>query len=350
MERGTIAFKDAGTPIVAHGPASPPRQLWRRFAALFLGAFFGGLGSIYAALLLIDPYDTGRFPTMMKPGVFDGGQRTANASRGRDPQFNAAVFGNSRGQLLDPWRMSEASGLSYVQLTTPGSGPKEHLTMMRYFMRHHPHVEAIVLSVDERWCGQDPSLPVIFPFPFWLYRGDLEYLAHLLSTRAIASARNRIKLALGLVPPTDPRGYMDYETGHVRSFNPPAGIEVAEAVLAAKPANTYFPALLELEGVLARLRPQAGFVIVMPPVYRTILPRPGTQIAADLAACKAALARLVADRPRSGFLDYLIDGPISRDPDNFMDLEHYRMNIARLIEARIDAVLDPKIGAAGTKR
>jgi hypothetical protein len=43
---------------------------------------------------------------------------------------------------------------------------------------------------------------------------------------------------------------------------------------------------------LARLRPQAGFVIVMPPVYRTILARPGTQIAADLAACKAALARL----------------------------------------------------------
>jgi hypothetical protein len=78
----------------------------------------------------------------------------------------------------------------------------------------------------------------------------------------------------------------------------------------------------------------------MPPVHQTMLPRLGTQIAADLPACKEALARRVAGRPRSGFLDYLVDGPISRDPENFMDQQHYRMNIARLIEARIAAVLD----------
>jgi len=34
------------------------------------------------------------------------------------------VFGNSRGQLLDPEKMSETTGLSFVQLTTPGSGLK----------------------------------------------------------------------------------------------------------------------------------------------------------------------------------------------------------------------------------
>ena len=73
----------------------------------FLSVFFGGLGSIYASpCVVIDPYDTGRFPTFIEPGVFDGGSRTANASRGRDPRFNAAVFGNSRGQLLDPAKLS----------------------------------------------------------------------------------------------------------------------------------------------------------------------------------------------------------------------------------------------------
>lgn len=344
MEMGPIEVADAGAPAVASASAAdatPPSQVWRRFAIVFLGVFFGGLGSIYAFLLLIDPYDTGRFPTLLKPGVFDGGQRTANASRGRDPQFNAAVFGNSRGQLLDPAKLSAATGLSFVQLTTPGSGPKEHVTLMRYFLRHHPGVEAIVLSVDERWCGHDPSLPVIFPFPFWLYRGDIEYLAHLLSTRAITSAQNRIKLARGLVPPTDPRGYMDYESGRVRNFHPAAATAAVETGTAvpAKPVDTAFPALAELDAVLARLPAQTGFVIVMPPVYRAMLPRPGTQIAADLPACKAALAGRLVGRPRSGFLDYLVDGPIGRDPDNFMDQEHYRMNIARLIEARIVAVL-----------
>jgi len=339
MEPAVIEGAEESAPPAVDGPAAPQQQVWRRFVIIFLSVFFGGLGSIYAFLLVVDPYDTGRFPTPLRAGVFDGGSRTANASRGRDPSFNAAVFGNSRGQLLDPAKLSEATGSSFVQLTTPGSGPKEHMTMMRYFMAHHSGVAAMVLSVDEMWCGHDPPLPIIFPFPFWLYRGDLEYLAHLLSTRAITSAQNRIKLAIGKVPPTDPRGYVDYETGRARNFHPGLAADAGDAI-PPKPPNTYFPALDQLDAVLAELPPQAGFVIVMPPVHQTVLPRRGTQIAADLPACKEALARRVAGRPRSGFLDYLIDGPISREADNFMDQQHYRMNIARLIEARIAAVLD----------
>jgi hypothetical protein len=335
------ASAPAAPPAPAAG-AMPPDPVWRRFAITFIAAFFGGLGSIYAALVVIDPYDTGRFPTFMRPGIVDGNQRTAGASRGRDPRFDAAVIGNSRGQLLDPQLLSQATGLDFVQLTTPGSGPNENMTMMRYFMRHHSRIAALVVSADERWCGHDPSLPVIFPFPFWLYRGDLEYLAHLLSTRAITAARNRIELAMGLMPPTDPRGYSDYETGRVWNFHPAvagAAAEAASADAGALSPNSYFPALEELDAVLAVLPSETGLVIVMPPVYRAMLAQPGTQLAADLAACKAELARRVADRRRSGFLDFLVDGPISREPRNFMDPQHYRLNIARMIEARIAAVL-----------
>jgi hypothetical protein len=221
---------------------------------------------------------------------------------------------------------------------------------MRYFMRHHSGVAALVLSADERWCGHDPSL-VIFPFPFWLYRGDLEYLEHLLSMRAITAARNRVELAMGLLPPTDPRGYSDYETGRVWNFHPAiidGATEAEGADAAALSPNTNFPAVVELDAILAALPPETGFVIVMPPVYRALLARPGTQLATDLAACKAELTRRVAGRERSGFLDFLVDGPISRDPENFMDPQHYRLNIARMIEARIAAVLAP--GAAATAR
>ena len=199
------------------------------------------------------------------------------------------------------------------------------------------------MNVDERWCGHDPPLPVTFPFPFWVYRGDLEYLAHLLSTRAFSTAQNRIKLALGFVPPTDPRGYMDYETGRVRSFHPIIAADTGPAV-SALPANTYFAALEEFDAILAELPPRTALVIVMPPVYQAMLPRLGTQTAADLPACKTELARRLVGRQRSGFLDYLIDGPISRDPDNFMDREHYRLNVARLIESRIANML-----AVGTR-
>jgi hypothetical protein len=320
-------------------------RAWRRCAIAFLVVLLGGLGSIYAFLLLVDPYDTGRFPTPLAPGVFAGqglfetGQRTGSASRGRDPRFNAAVFGDSRTQLLDPAKLSEATGLSFVQLTAPGSGPKEQITLMRYFLRHHPGAEAMVLGVDEYWCQHDPSLPVMFPFPFWLYRGDLEYFTHLLSTRAFTDAQTRIKLAMGLAQPADPRGYVDYDTGHTWNFHPPAtpAPDIGTAA-AEKSANTYFPALEELDVLLSELPPQTRLVTMIPPVYHTALPRPGTQAAADLPACKAELAHRLGGRA-DALLDYLVDGPISHDPENFMDLVHYRLNVARIIEARIATTL-----------
>jgi len=342
-----VKFKRSGLPWFAAATKMPTEHAWRRCAIAFLAVFFGGLGSIYAFVLVVDPYDTGRFPTPLHSGVaagrglFETGQRTGSASRGRDPRFNAAVFGNSRAQLLDPAKLSQATGLSFVQLTTPGSGPREQMTLMRYFLRHHPGAEAMVLGVDERWCDHDPSLPVIFPFPFWLYRGGLEYLEHLLSTRAFTDAQTRIKLAQGLASPADPRGYADYETGRVWSFHPPASDIGAAA--AAMTADTYFPALEEFDVLLAELPPQTRLVILIPPVYHTALPRPGTQAAADLPACKVELARRLG-RKRSAVLDYLVDGLISRDPENFMDPVHYRLSIARVIESRIATVL-----VAGTR-
>ena len=65
---------------------------WRSFVLTFLLVLAGGLAVLYALIIAVDPYDTGRFPTFMPPGVSDVNQQTANASSGRNPIFNAAVF------------------------------------------------------------------------------------------------------------------------------------------------------------------------------------------------------------------------------------------------------------------
>jgi len=41
----------------------------------------------------------------------------------------------------------------------------------------------------------------------------------------------------------------------------------------------------------------------------------------------------------SAFIDFLVDSEIARTPENFMDDEHYRGNIAVVIEAKIAAAL-----------
>ena len=206
-------------------------------------------------------------------------------------------------------------------------------------MRHHPRIAAIVLNVDERWRVHDPSLPEGYPFPFCLYRGNLQYLANLLRARAIMYARKRIDFALGLTPPADPCGYFDDEIGPPRYFHP--ADPPADAVMpgAGFAPDTYFQAIEQFDRVLAASPAETLLIIVVPPVYQSFLLSLAPQVAPDLPACKAAPARRVADRPRSGFLDFMVDGPISRYSAEFIDPDHYRRNIARIIEANIVVVL-----------
>src|SRR5262245_26823747 len=126
-----------------------PAAAWRHWLATFLGVLVAVFGGLYAAVVLLDPYDTGRFAVLPSVGVVDGNPRTANASRGRDPQFDAAIFGNSAGQILDPRELSRLTGLSFVQMTVPGTRIREQLAMARWFQRHHRQIGAWVFVTDD---------------------------------------------------------------------------------------------------------------------------------------------------------------------------------------------------------
>jgi hypothetical protein len=316
---------------------------WPQFVATFLAAFFGSVGLIYLGIVLLDPYDTGYFPSLIGRGVADDDPRTNSASRGRDVRFDAAIFGNSHGQLLDPGRLSQATGLSFVQLTSLGAGPREQMVLMRYFLRSHPRVRAILIAADSTWCTHDKSLPGLVdnPLPLWLYSGSrLDYLGNVLSSRMFAIVRRRILVATGQLTPTDPAGFSDYEAGRTWNFNPdiPQETPAAPAAPVPKP-DTSFPAIDQLDRLATTLPADTSIVIVMMPYFYTWLPAPGTQAAAELAICKDRLAQTSARRPLGGFLDFLVDSSMTRDPANFMDPGHMRHSVSHMIEARIAGIL-----------
>ncbi len=288
------------------------------------------------------PYDTGYFPSLIGPGVADTDRRTNSASRGRDVRFDAAIFGNSHGQLLDPGRLSTATGLTFVQLTTPGAGPREQMMLMRYFLRSHPRPRAILLAADDWWCTHDRDLPSPIPkaLPRWLYSGSrLDYLGNILSTRMFPIVRRRILVAMGRLTPIDPAGFSDYEAGRTWGFQPqtPPATRAAPTSLPVRP-DTSFPGIDQLERLAAMLPADTPIVIVMTPIFYASLPAPGTQASAELAICKERLAQAAARRP-GGFLDFMVDSPTNRDPTNFMDESHMRSSISHVIEARVATVL-----------
>jgi hypothetical protein len=323
---------------------------WRVWLGTCGVVFGGAFAFVWLFLLLIDPYDSGRFPALGLTGIVDESPRTANVSRGRNVLFNAGLFGNSTGQLLDPARLSEATNLRFVQLTVPGTGPREQLTMLRWFISHHERIGAIVIVADGAWCTPDPLLPLTNPFPFWLYSGNIDYLRHLLSWHSFELALRRIALALGWRKPSDPAGYWNYEAGKVWSFDPgpgpapPADDMPAPASLA--PDQMAFPAIARLDEVVSELPPAVPVVLVIPPVFAGSIAPPDSPSEMRLAQCKTALAQTVFGRQRSDLIDFRTNNAMTRDPTNFMDVIHYRAKVARRMEQSIAAA----IGSADASR
>jgi hypothetical protein len=317
--------------VVAPSETSP----WDRWLVTFLGALALGAALVYTLLVIVDPYDSGRVGMLGIKGVDDVSPRTANASRARDQSFDSAIIGNSTGQLIKPSELSRLTGLRFVQLTTPGTGPREQLAILDYFVRKHAKIGAIVVVTDASWCSRDSTLPQQHPFPYWLYEeGDLDFLGRLFSSRALSLAWRRILVGLGLRQRTAPDGFWDYELLGPREFQPvivprddggPAPAKVSEN----------FPGIALLDAAIRKLPPNRPVVLLVPPSYYTMLPRPGSLAAAEEQACATALRKLVAGRAHSNFIDFRVDNALTRDPVNFMDFGHYRAPIARRMEQGI---------------
>ena len=310
-------------------------SLWGYWLVTFLAVLALGAAAIFALVLIVDPYDSGRVGLTGIKGVNDASPRTANASRARDPQFDSAVIGNSTGQLLKPAELSQLTGLRFVQLTVPGTGPREQLAILDYFVRHHPKMGALVFVTDASWCQRDAALPLQHPFPFWLYgESNRDFLTRQFSSRALTLTWRRILVGLGLRQRSAPDGFWDYEAEGPREFQPviaprddggPAPGNVSED----------FPAVALLKEAIRGLPPDLPVVLVAPPSYAATLPRAGSFADAEAQACNTALRKLVAGRPQSNFIDYRVDNALTRERANFMDLGHYRAIIARRMEQGI---------------
>jgi hypothetical protein len=375
-------MKRQAVEVAPSGPksseATSSDRVWRRFALAYFGVFAGIVSVVYVFIILVDPYDSGRFASLGLHGIHglfgglersanaaaggavrtDAGafgdtdtfQRTGNVALGRSARFNAAIFGNSHGQLLSPQRLSRATGLNFVQLTVPGANVREQLAMMGWFMHHHPGAGALVLALDERWCVTDPALPLRSPFPFWLYSdSNLVYLANALSTRTLRDSFRRVLSAGGGSASIDAAGYSDYETGKAWSFKP--GKPAPADGFPQRDDRPFrrepdFPGLILLDALLGEVPAKTPVVIVLPPQFYTQLPPAGSGGARFRDYCKWQIGLRAERGAGSAFLDFLVDSAMTRNPENFMDAEHYRSNVAEMIEAEIAAALKGRRAAA----
>ena len=316
---------------------APWRAFVRTFAAVAGLAFVG----LVAAAVALDPYDTGRFALLRKPGVLDQGPRTANASRGRDPVFDGAIIGNSHIQLVSPQELTQATGIPFVSLIVPGTGPREQFATLDYFLRTRARpARALVVGLDGFWCTDDPALPIWNPFPFWLYDPSLAaYVRGLVRYATLGKMVDRLSVAAGRGKRARPDGYWDYEQYRAWQQDAIASTLALRDVSLAKNTTGAFPALDGLAQHLARIPADVSVVLVRPPVYVTALPDAGTPDATVEEGCRAAMRRVAAGRARTVLVDWRTDRSETRAIENWFDHTHYRAAVARALEADIAAAL-----------
>jgi hypothetical protein len=313
---------------------------WRRFLASVAVAAALILGLALGFLVAADPFDTGRLTPLPLHGIHVTGQRLAIASLGRDPDFDAAIVGDSTIQLVSPERLSRLTGRRFVQLSVPGSGPVEQLAILDWFRRTHgAEARAIVVGFDPAWCGFKSPLrreAVGNPFPFWLISpSTAEYLRNLLAFEHFEAAVRRLQTVAGRLPRHRSDGYDDYDQG--RSYDrAETAKRLAEIVTPApvERGEPIHPAMTALAEALAAFPPTARKVLVLPPTYRS-----AEVVSPPLTECERE-ARWVAARVPGATVSKLPDdGPMLADPDSFWDPIHYRRPVAEALEREIATAL-----------
>lgn len=305
----------------------------------FLGVVAGILFVVFVYLFFKDPY--GRWGYRSSAEMPNLGERELLVSRALDPQFDAAIVGNSTSIPMQPEVLDRLTGYRFVSLSMSGSQSPAALTAATFFLRHHPLAKVVIIGLDDSWCTQGDDVEETHPFPYWLWGNDAQYLFGLathLSWDTIRVARterehNRID------------GYHPYdEAFHEHGFD---DVEMVRAKLdkAKRPVQSFYlpPYRFEppesLRGLLASAPDSVTFVLLWTPRYISIQPVEHSTAAAVDAACKQQVAELAS--PRVRIIDWSRRRQEDLDPANFYETNHYRETLAIKIEQEIaEAIRD----------
>ena len=318
------------------GAAPGEAAAWRRWLAVLLltTAVFGIV--CYAGTVLIDPFSSGRFALTRRVDVASDNPRLYKIGISRDPRFDAAIFGSSTSDTLNPQAIGRATGWTIAQLGMAAALPPNQLMTARTFQRHHAGRATLQIHVlDALWCRPgDPAAGAWGPFPDWLFEGsDTEYLSRILFPEAFSAAVRRLGIWIGLAKP------VHRDDGYAAGRRPQLALAQPPRPTSGPAESEPMPALDLLAAHIAALPADTTPVFVFAPQFINALAAPGSQAERRLTACKARVQQIAASRPRSAYLDLMTDNEIARDPGNYTDDIHYTQAAAAKIEAAIADLL-----------
>ena len=325
---------------------------WRPALTACLAALFGVGSALYAAILIVDPYDTVWFAPPLPRAPVATNQRFSYPALARKPRFDSAVVGTSTTRLLEPARLDPLFDGRFVNLSLNSGTAYEQMRLFDVFVRHHPAARTVIFGIDATFCqvGGVAEKFTPRPFPAWMYDEDRwNDLLHLFNFPAVEETGKALATLLGWRPVKyGADGYTNflpprsaYDPAKARRYiygdeTPRRHTPVAPPFrpTAAARAAWDFPALPYLAHMLDRAPAAATKILLFVPYHLYRQPPPGSEEAAQLGECKARVTALAARAPGEvHVLDFMIDSQITRIDSNYWDPLHYSTEVAaRLAE------------------
>lgn len=351
---------------------------WRGWTTAFALAALTLAALLLGFILALDPYGARVRAGQPARPLMDLNQRFMYPQIVRSGAFDSAVFGTSTLRLLDPAILSEGLAARFANLGMNAATPWEQTQLAGLFARQVAAPKFVVWGIDQTWCEADAADEARRltprPFPPWLYDDDawndwpqqfnvttLE-IALRLAAHRLGLQRQRLR-GDGYEVFTPPEA--TYDLARARSHlyrgsggripdlapqSPPAEVSAGER------AAWRFPALSWLDETLAAFPAATRRLIVLPPVHAGALPREGSVAWQRFEACKAQI-KAIAVRQKAVIADYAHPSGLTRDDSNYWDPAHYRLPIARRIEAAVIALgrrgqvpADPALTVVGSVR
>ena len=313
---------------------------WSRFFRLAVGTAALLALTIYAFVVLVDPFDTLPLSPPANRVPVANNARFAFPALARSDRFDSAVFGTSTARLLRPAILNPGFGARFVNLAMNDSTVYEQSRLFSVFVRAHPAPRAIIFGLDIRYCGTGDSFERLTPRPFpeWMYGSNLWHgYAEMFNLYAVQEAGQLFGILIGIKRPTQGSdGYTSFvppdsqydPTVFSRHLHLPGLPTIPPGERIGDPSTWRFPALEQLQADLAALPKATRRVLFFVPYNHVLLPSPGSPADVVWSECKRRAARLAADLPNTLAVDFMRPSPITNVDDNYWDPLHYRIGIA----------------------
>ena len=327
---------------------------WRGWITAFVLAALTLTALLLGFIITLDPYGARLQAGQPARPLMDLNQRFMYPQIVKSGAFDSAVIGTSTMRLLDPQILSKGLSARFANLGMNAATPWEQSQIAGLFAREVMAPKVVIWGIDQTWCDADATDEARRltprPFPPWLYDDSAWYnWPKQLNVTTLEIALRLAAYRLGLQPErlrgdgyevfTPPEGTYDLARARFHLYRshggkaPELAPQVPAAdVPAAERSSWRFPALAWLEQGLAALPAATRRLIVLPPIHAGAMPREGSVAWQRFQACKAQIAAIAA-RQKAVIADYTHPSALTREDSNYWDPLHYRLPIARRLEA-----------------